>query len=221
MRIAVIAPHPDDETLGCGGTMLRHAAEGHEVHWVIATRMDTSLGFDDEQIEKREAEIASVAVALRTSATHRLGLPTTRLDTLPLGNVVELLKSALSTVQPSVLYIPFRGDAHSDHRVVFDAAVACTKWFRAPWLKRVLAYETLSETGFGLDPAGSTFAPNVFVDVSDYLESKIETLRLYEGEMGTPPFPRSEAAVRALAQLRGSEAGFNAAEAFLLLRERS
>ena len=103
--------------------------------------------------------------------------------------------------------------------MVFDAASACCKWFRYPSVRRVLAYETLSETEFGLDP-DTRFHPNVFVDISAFLERKIELLQIYKSELGHFPFPRSATAVRVLAQYRGANSGFEAAEAFQLLREQ-
>jgi N-acetylglucosamine malate deacetylase 1 len=121
---------------------------------------------------------------------------------------------------PDEVLLPHRGDVHSDHRVVFDAAAACTKWFRYPSVRRVLAYETLSETDFALPPQDA-FVPNYFVDISGHLEAKIAALRIYESELGQPPFPRSVEAVRALATVRGAASGFHAAEAFQLLRERA
>ena len=103
--------------------------------------------------------------------------------------------------------------------MVFDAAVACTKWFRYPFVRRVLAYETPSETGFGLD-SRSTFHPDFFVEISDFLERKLEVMAVYGSELGVFPFPRSVEAVRALATWRGASSGFAAAEAFQLLLER-
>ena len=96
---------------------------------------------------------------------------------------------------------------------------ACSKWFRYPSVKRVLAYETLSETNFNLNP-NATFNPNYFIDISEYLERKLEVLAIYRSELGVFPFPRSAEAIRALATYRGSSSGFVAAEAFQLLRER-
>jgi LmbE family N-acetylglucosaminyl deacetylase len=129
------------------------------------------------------------------------------------------LSDAFQRFEPVEVLLPNRGDAHSDHRTVFDAAVACTKWFRYPTVRRVLAYETLSETDFGLSP-GDAFQPNYFVDITTHLEAKLAALQLYESEMHEFPFPRSVAALRALAAIRGAASGFVAAEAFQLLRER-
>jgi LmbE family N-acetylglucosaminyl deacetylase len=108
---------------------------------------------------------------------------------------------------------------HTDHRAVFDAGAACAKWFRYNSIRRVFAYETLSETEFTLD-AQPPFAPNFFVDITNFLERKLEIMAVYQSEMSEFPFPRSVEAIRALASLRGASSGFRAAEAFQLLRER-
>lgn len=217
--VVVIAPHPDDETLGCGGTLLRHRADGDRVHWLIVTAVTTTYGYSRDRVAVRNEEIRKVSDYYGFESTHRLELPTTRLDTVPVSDLVAAISTVFRQVRPDVVYLPYRGDAHTDHRHAFDAAAACTKWFRQGQIGRVLAYETLSETGFGLDPDSRGFQPTVYVDISPYLDAKLEAFRIYGGENGEFPFPRSDEAIRALATLRGSFAGVMAAEAFVLLRE--
>lgn len=217
--VLVVAPHPDDESLGCGGTLLRHIAEGDSVHWIIVTTMTVSQGFSEDRIATRNAEIDSVASAYGFSQVHRIGLPTTRLDTLAVGDLVGAIGKVFHAIRPDTVYLPYRNDVHSDHVAVFDATTSCCKNFRHPSVKRVYAYETLSETEFGLRPDDPGFRPNLFIDISDRVERKIQILNLYAGEMGDFPFPRSEECVRAQAVLRGSQAGVHAAEAFMVLRE--
>lgn len=217
--ILVIAPHPDDETFGCGGALLRHIAEGASVEWLIATDISSRIGYSARQVRQREREIQEVAHLYPFHGVHRLKLPTTRLDTLPLARIVQGIGNVITRIKPEVLYLPFAGDAHSDHRVVFAAAAACTKWFRYPSVRRVLAYETTSETDFGIHQAPA-FNPNVFVDISTHLSKKIAIAKTYVGELRDAPFPRSEEAIRALATLRGTRSGFQAAEAFMLLSEQ-
>lgn len=218
-NVIVIAPHPDDETLGCGGALLRHQHEGDSLHWVIATSMHEEHGATAERIEHRRAEIEAVARAYGFASVHRLDFPTTRLDTIPAGDLVATLKTVFDAVSPEVVYAPYPGDVHTDHRIVFDTVAACSKWFRQSTVRRILAYETLSETEFGIRPDTAGFRPNVFINISEHLEQKLAILDLYAGETGTFPFPRSVEAVRALAALRGAAAGYTAAEAFMLLKE--
>ncbi len=215
--VLVIAPHPDDETLGCGGTLMRQRNEGAEVHWLIATSMYATDGFPESRIKEREVEIQGVAEAYRFRSVSQLGFPTTRLDTVPMAELVAKIQAVLKRVQPDTIYLPFHGDAHSDHRRIFEAATAACKWFRAPFVRKVLAYETLSETNFAQH--GAVFQPTVYKDIETFLEAKIRVMGIYGGELGDPPFPRSIDALRALALLRGSEAGCRAAEAFVLIKQ--
>lgn len=217
--VLVIAPHPDDETLGCGGAILRHIAHGDRVHWMIASDMRVEYGYAATAVNQRQSVIEQVAAAYGFSGVHRLGFAPAKLDLLPKGELVQAVGSAIKTIAPTVVYLPFRGDVHSDHAVVFDAAVSCAKWFRYPSIQRVLCYETLSETDFGMNPEAIKFSPNVFVDISAYINDKIRIAQMYGDEMNEYPFPRSEEALRALAQVRGVACGCHAAESFMLLRE--
>jgi LmbE family N-acetylglucosaminyl deacetylase len=219
VKTLVVAPHPDDELLGCGGTLLRRKSEGGSLAWLIVTGMSVETGWEAARVRKRDAEIEAVRAAVGFDAVYDLRLPPARLDELPAAVIIEKFSATFREFAPEEVLIPHRGDAHTDHRLVFDAAAACTKWFRYPSVRRVLAYETPSETDFGLGE-GTAFAPNYFVDIGRQLDAKIATLRIYESELGEFPFPRSIEAVRALALSRGATAGFQAAEAFMLLRER-
>ena len=136
-----------------------------------------------------------------------------------MGDLVSVIGKIFQDVRPDTVYLPYRNDAHSDHAAVFDATVSCCKSFRHPSVKRVYAYETLSETEFGMRPDDPGFRPNLFIDIGDRLERKLQILNLYSGEMNSFPFPRSEECVRAQAALRGSKAGLRAAEAFMVLKE--
>lgn len=214
--ILVVAPHPDDESLGCGGTLLRHAAEGDRIHWLIVTTMGPD-GYTARQRRRRAVEIRRVARLYGFRSVSQLGFPATTLDAIPRAALVKAMAAAFEKVAPHTVYVPHHGDVHTDHRVAAEAVAACVKWFRQGSVTRVLAYETLSETDFSLDPAA--FAPDVFIDVSATLARKLRILEVYAGELGRFPFPRSAEAVRALAAARGAAAGCRAAEAFMLLRE--
>lgn len=217
--VLCIAPHPDDETLGCGGALLRHREEGDSVHWFIATAVTPEGGFSAERIASRAREIDEVALSYGFDGVHRAGFPTAQLDQVSKSDLVVSLGNVIKAIQPNVLYVPYRNDVHSDHAAVFDAAMACSKSFRYPSVKAVYAYETLSETEFGIRPDDGGFRPNLFVDVSPWIDRKIEIMGMFAGEMGEYPFPRSERSLRALATLRGGTAGCEAAEGFMILKE--
>lgn len=217
--VAVVAPHPDDETLGCGGTLLKHVARGDHVHWIVFTGISTSMGFSEERVRSREDEIRRVSESYGFSGTHRLDFPTIQLDCIPKANLVSALGVVVKQLGVHTMYVPYRNDAHSDHSAVFDACAACIKTFRYPSVRSVRAYETLSETEYGVKPEDPGFRPNLFVDISDFLDRKLEIMAIYASEMAQFPFPRSDVALRAQAQLRGTQCGATAAEAFMLLKE--
>ncbi len=218
-KILCIAPHPDDETLGCAGTLLRHLAAGDEVHWLIVTCITEALGFSAERVCAREREIEQVSKSYGFSSVLRCDFPTMRLDTVPMADLIGAVGAFVKATSADTLYIPYRNDAHTDHAAVFDAAAACAKSFRYPSVRSVYVYETLSETEFGLKPEDSGFKPNLFIDIAEQIDRKIEIMGSYAGEMGDFPFPRSELNIRALATLRGAQSNKYAAEAFMIARE--
>ena len=216
----MIAPHPDDEVLGVGGTLLRRKAEGGKTAWLVVSAIAVETGWSESKVGQRAEEIKQVAEFFRFDDVFMLELPSTRLDRMPMSDIVAKVSEVFRPFEPEEVFVPNRSDVHTDHRIVFDAVASCTKWFRYPFVKRVLAYETLSETDFGLG-TDKGFCPNVFVDIEPFLDRKLQAMDIYKSELGVFPFPRSHEAIRALAAVRGAAAGFKAAEAFQLLRERT
>ena len=219
MKTIVIAPHPDDEVLGPGGTLLRSKAEGATIAWLIVTTITSEFGWSEEKIRLRADEIKRVTELFGFDSVFELNFPTTQLDQVPMGDLVTGISNVFKKFEPEEVFVPHSADVHTDHRIVFDAVASCTKWFRHPSVKRVLAYETLSETEFGLG-GSQGFRPNVFVNIEPYLDEKLRAMDIYASEQGEFPFPRSHEAIQALAAMRGASSGFKAAEAFELLRER-
>lgn len=217
--VLIVAVHPDDETLGCGGTLLKHKANGDKIHWLIATEIFEKDGFSTERIEKREAEIKAVEKMYGFDSVHRLQLSTMKVDEYSVSELISKISKVVIKVIPSILYLPFKHDVHSDHRHIFDAAYSCSKSFRYPYIKRVYMIETLSETEFAPSTSHEGFNPNVFVDISSFMEKKIEIMTVFESELGEHPFPRSERNIRALATLRGASSSCEYAESFILLKE--
>lgn len=216
-KVLVIAVHPDDETLGCGGTLLKYKSNGDEIHWLIATEIKESEGFAKETIEKRKKEIEKVALSYGFNSVYRLGLSTMRVDEYSMSELIGKISEVINKVQPNIIYLPFKSDIHSDHRKIFKAAYSCTKSFRYPFIKKIYMMETLSETEFALSTQEDSFIPNVFVDISQVFEKKLEIIRIFESELGNHPFPRSIRNIKALATYRGAFAGVNYAEAFQIV----
>jgi len=218
-KILAVAVHPDDETLGCGGALLKHKNNGDDIYWLIITSIDVENGWEKDKVESRRREIDSVSKMYGFCVTHSLNFPTTRLDTIPMKDLISEISKIIHNVEPDIIYVPNRSDIHTDHQVAFKAIMSCTKVFRNSFIRKILMYECLSETEFSPSLQTDVFIPNVFVDITGFLEEKIKIMKMYRGEMGTFPFPRSEENIRALAMYRGATAGVEAAEAFVLLKE--
>ena len=217
-KVLIVAVHPDDETLGCGGTLLKHRAAKDKVYWLIATETTQAAGHSHHQVAKREKEIALVAKAYGFTKVIRMGIPTTEVDKVPMKELVKKMAGTINEIKPDTVYLPFKCDVHSDHRSIFEAAFSCTKSFRFPFLRKVLMMETLSETEFSPSTKDCGFIPNYFVDISRYLQKKLDIMKIYKSELGKHPFPRNINNIKALAHFRGSSAGCPYAESFMLLK---
>ena len=217
--VLVVAPHPDDESLGAGGTLLHHKKKGDNVHWLIMTTTVGDDRFDISFTSKRTKEIERVSKAFGFSSTTILNFHPATLDHIPLIDLIDKISNVFHKIKPSIIYLPYRGDAHSDHKIVFDACISCTKSFRYPYVKSIRVYETLSETDFSLNSDLNGFTPNYYVNIEKYITTKVKILNIFTSEMKPPPFPRNEESIKALALLRGQVAGVTAAEAFMSLKE--
>lgn len=218
-KVLFVAVHPDDETLGCGGAILKHKAEGDEIYWLIITNISESLGYSPDEVKKRQVEIDNVAGLYGFTDVFKLDFLSTKLDQVPMRDLISSISHVINKVKPVVIYLPNRSDIHSDHQVAFRAAMSCTKNFRHPFIKRILMYETLSETEFAPPLSENYFAPNIFIDITQYLDMKLKIMRVYEAEIKEAPFPRSLDVLETLAKYRGSRIGVKYAESYMLLEE--
>jgi len=216
--VLVVAPHPDDEVFGVGGTILHHLAAGDAVNIVVCTRGETTR-FGAEQVETVQREAREVHAFLGVTESHFLDLPAARLDTVPGAELNAALAGVFDVVEPDTVYLPHVGDVHSDHRLVFHAAMVRVRPTTSAYPSRILAYETVSETNWHAPPATPPFVPNVFVDISPHLGRKLEASAMYASQIQPPPHERSLQAIRALATLRGHTVHVPAAEAFMLVRD--
>lgn len=205
-RVLVIATHPDDETLGAGGTLLKHQKNGDEIHCIFCTSI-FKPEFSQIQISQKKATIKEVCKAYHFKSVRFLNLKTTQVDSYDKGFIIAKFSHFFKQIQPNILYLPFAYDVHSDHRVIFETAFSCTKSFRYPSIERVLMMETISESEFAPSLTHQSFVPNVFVDISEFFEKKCQIMQLYKSELQNPPFPRSLENLRALALFRGCTYG--------------
>lgn len=217
-RILVIAPHPDDEVLGCGGTIVKHIQGGDEVYLCIVTKAYPPEWPEDE-IKERRGEVLGINQILGIKETYFLDFPTVKLDTIPQKELNDSIARVVGEVKPHVAYIPHRGDVNKDHYLVFDAAMVVLRSEPGTVVRKVLSYETLSETEWAAPFSENIFIPNVYVDISETLEIKLKAMSAYKIELREFPHPRSLEAISALAKRRGSTVGVRAAEAFMLIKE--
>jgi LmbE family N-acetylglucosaminyl deacetylase len=217
-KVLVVAAHPDDETLGAGGTILKHKQNGDEVFWLIVTSVSEAHGFSSERVRSRQEEIQKVAEAFDFNDVFKLDYPTAQLTDTELNEIIPRISTIFLEVKPEIIYVMNRSDAHSDHRVTFDAVMACTKSFRYPFVQKVLMYECISETEFAPILPEKVFQPNYYIDITTHFKRKLEIMQIFESELGEHPFPRSLRNIEALAVFRGASAGIEYAEAFQLIK---
>lgn len=216
-RTLVVAPHPDDEVLGAGGTIARLAAEGEEVFVAVVTE-GKPPAFDPEATARIQAEARQAHRALGVTETIWLRLPAAQLAETAHATVNAALLELVHRLSPQTVLLPFVGDMHMDHQLTFTSALVACRPHQAEFPKLVLAYETLSETNWNAPYLSPAFVPNVFVDISEHLEAKLKAMKLFASQVRQPPHERSIATLRALATLRGATVMRQAAEAFVLIR---
>ncbi|MCF8337109.1 MAG: PIG-L family deacetylase [Bacteroidales bacterium] len=208
-KVLAVSVHPDDETLGCGGTLLKHKANGDKIFCVYITNGNAFQAKTINELNK----------LYEFENTFQLGLPELELDDISLNHIIPKISEVIKEVEPEVLYIPNRSDVHSDHRRVFEALVAVTKSFRYDSIKKILMCEVMSETDFSPALIENVFQPNVFNDISEYFDKKIEILKIFKSELFEAPYTRSIDSVTAHNRYRGSQINTYYAESFMLIKE--
>lgn len=224
MKVLVVAAHPDDEVLGCGATAARLAQEGHEVYFAILGEGITSRYPKREEASRYELEALQECSrrAVRTVGAKEVffyGLPDNRFDSVPLLDVIHIVEQLLEKVRPHVIYTHHQGDLNYDHVILHRAVLTATRPTPEQTVERIYAFEVASSTEWAFQRYEASFRPNVFVEVRDTLDKKIQALSCYETEIRPFPHPRSSEALRASALRWGSVAGCGAAEAFELIRD--
>ncbi len=218
MRILIIAPHPDDEVLGCGGTIAKFSAEKHEVFVTIVTKGRPPL-FSEEFVAQGRKESLRAHQVLGVKDTIFCDLPAAALDVTEHSQVNQVIGKVVTELKPDLLFIPFLGDIHLDHQHVFLSSLVASRPNHASYPKKILGYETLSETNWNAAYLTPGFHPNVFFDITDHLETKMRAFSCYQSQIKEFPHERSLVALDALAKVRGASVFCKAAEAFVMIRE--
>jgi LmbE family N-acetylglucosaminyl deacetylase len=219
-KVLVVAAHPDDEILGVGGTIARHIKQGDQV--TIAFMADSGAArYKDETISlvKKCAIEAAKSLGVPQKNLRFAGLEDQMLDTLPILEITRWIETVVKDIRPQIVYTHHRGDINRDHQVVHEATLTATRPYNSPFVERLLCFETPSATEWAGPYVENAFAPNVYLDVTDSLESKMKAMSAYTTEIRPSPHPRSLSALQARAAYWGSIIGVAAAEPFILVRE--
>ncbi|MBW1697333.1 MAG: PIG-L family deacetylase [Deltaproteobacteria bacterium] len=223
MKVLVVAAHPDDEVLGCGGTISRLAHDGHDVYITIlgegiTSRYKQREDADADLIEALHNRSCQVAEVLGAQDLFLYNLPDNRFDTVPILDVVKIIEELVERIQPQVIYTHHGGDLNIDHVVVHRAMLTAARPMQGQPVREIFAFEVPSSTEWSFQRFEPSFRPNVFIDISDTLNIKVQALSLYETEARPFPHPRSPEAIHAIAHRWGTIVGCEAAEAFELIR---
>jgi LmbE family N-acetylglucosaminyl deacetylase len=216
-RILVVSPHPDDETLGVGGTIAKYSNDGHEVHVLMISGHLPPL-YKREDYEKTVDEAHRAFKILGVAKSVFLELPATMIGDLPLHEVNGKICKVVNDFSPHIVFCPYP-DRHIDHRLVFDSVMVATRPVGIGRdIEIVAAYETLSETHWNAPHIEPNFTPNWVIDITSSIGQKVEAFKSYESQISDFPGPRSIEAVEALAKFRGTQAGFSYGEGMHIIR---
>lgn len=218
MNILVIAPHADDEILGVGGTISRYISEGNDVYVCIATR-GYEPRFSSVLSEKVLKEANSCHKLLGIKQTYYLDFPASMLEKIERNELNDKLLDVVNAVKPEIVFIPHFGDMQKDHEIIANAAMVILRPKYKHKVPIIYSYETLSETEWNIPHATNAFIPNVYIDITQFLNTKLEAMEQYQSQLDNFPNPRSLEAIKSLAKYRGSTINVNAAEAFALIRQ--
>ena len=219
-KILVVAPHPDDETLGVGGTIAKLASEGNEVHVLIISGHLPPL-YNREEYEITVNEARQALDILGVFNSKFLEIPATMIGDMPLHKLNKSIIEMISNVKPHIVFCPFP-DRHIDHRLVFDSLMVATRPIGVgKKIEIIAAYETLSETHWNAPHIEPNFTPNWIIDITENIEKKLKAVRCYKSQISEFPNSRSIEAVEALAKFRGTQAGFGFGEGMHIIRKIS
>ena len=216
-RILVVAPHPDDETLGVGGTIAKYSAQGNEV-FVLMVSGHLPPIYSRKAYEETVSEAYSAFRVLGVEKSEFLEIPATMIGDQPLHELNARISKVVNDFNPHIVLCPYP-DRHIDHRLVFDSVMVATRPVGVGKdIEIVAAYETLSETHWNAPHIEPNFTPNWVVDISDHISKKLNALECYKSQISEFPGPRSIEAVEALAKFRGTQAGFGFGEGLHIVR---
>lgn len=217
-RYLFIAPHPDDEVLGCGGVITKLSNQGKEVYVLVMSRGTPKL-YTENKIKNIRQEALLAHKTLGVKESFFLDYYAPELDMVPLANISGSISEIIKKLKIKVLFLPHKGDIHNDHSIVFKAGLVAARPVGNYTVREVYCYETLSETEWAPPFGDDTFIPNYFIDISIQFSKKLEAMKCFKSQLKAFPNPRSLETIEALAKFRGSTVGFERAEAFMVIRQ--
>jgi LmbE family N-acetylglucosaminyl deacetylase len=217
-RVVVLGAHPDDEILGAGGTLARHVMAGEEVHAIVVADGASSRASDEMRVAL-EKDAARAAETIGFASIRLQSLPDQRLDTVSFVDLTQIIESILDDIQPHVVYTHFPGDVNVDHGLVARATWTACRPYARPQVRRFAVFETPSSTEWAWPVNDSSLQPNLFVDITETLDTKIAAMECYQSELREYPHPRSSRSLRERAASWGSQVGRLAVEPFRILRD--
>lgn len=221
MNVLIVAPHADDELLGCGGIIAKYGERKDNVYVAIMTNAhvgDSEL-FTSQAIEQVRNEALNAHKLLGVKETFFYDFPAPRLDTSPSYQISIELAKLYAKLRITKLYLPHRGDIHNDHSVIFKAGLVAARPINNCSVKTILTYETLSETEWAAPFGSDVFIPTVYEEITGYLTKKLEAMKCFSSQLKKFPHSRSLETIETLAKFRGSTIGKESAEAFALIRD--
>ncbi len=216
-NVLVIAPHPDDEVLGCGGTIKRLTDSGVRVSVLVASRGKKTL-YPEEKIINVRNQALNAHRMLGVRETFFFDYPAPELDLVSISELSASISALVIKEKPDAVFLPHHGDIHHDHKAIFNAGLVASRPVNDCSVKFVFSYEVLSETEWAPPFGANVFIPQLFVNITSEFSSKIEAMKCYESQIRNFPNPRSEKSLEALANYRGSTVGVEYAEAFMIIR---
>jgi len=218
--VLVVAAHPDDEVLGCGGTLARHAAEHDEVNVLFLADGETSRdGAGEADVKRRKASAMEACGILGTRSPTFLDLPDNQLDTVPFLEIVKKIEAVITSVRPEIGYTHHGGDLNIDHRIAQNAFLTAARPLPDAPVRAIRCFEIPSSSEWQSPDIEPAFRPNRYTDIENFMETKLKALEAYGSESPAFPHPRSREAVESWARVRGASVGLAAAEAFVSVRE--
>ncbi len=221
MKVLIISAHPDDETLGAGGTIFKHLKNNDEIYWYLATASDPE-DYSAQQQKNQATFVEQLSNIFQIKKLYWSKFHTAKLDQISFKKIIGEIANAVTKVDPSVIYTPGNYDIHSDHLIIYKALLSAVKTFNVSKAGfRILSYEILSSTEVHSFAREEVFVPNVFSDITEFIDKKIETMEIIKDELQKYPLPRCSETIKALARFRGATAGLEYAEAFKLIFEKN